>query len=131
MVKLFVSVPPDNCKNLPSKSAVTVLLSFLVRVRTPSPVLNEADVTKVLSPVLVTNPASLLKLYLYGYQNSIRSSRRLEHLTCCNLEVIWLIEGVRPTYKTIANFRQTNPQAFVKINVDFVMLCKELNLLGG
>lgn len=77
------------------------------------------------------SPAALLKLYLYGYLNQVRSSRRLEKEAHRNLEVIWLIEGLRPTYKTIANFRKDNAKAIKQINKDFILLCKDLKLFGG
>ncbi len=77
------------------------------------------------------NPLALLKLYLYGYLQGIRSSRKLEREAFRNLEVIWLIEGLRPTYKTIASFRKNNSSALKLVNRDFVLLCKELSLLGG
>ncbi|WP_262966637.1 transposase [Methylobacter psychrophilus] len=72
------------------------------------------------------NPAALLKLYLYGYFQGIRSSRKLEREASRNLEVIWLIEGLRPTYKTIADFRKVNGVALKAANRDFLLLCKEL-----
>ena len=50
------------------------------------------------------DPADLLKLYLYGYINQVRSSRRLEREACRNLELIWLLKSLRPGYRTIANF---------------------------
>src|SRR5687768_13157509 len=50
------------------------------------------------------HPADLLKLYLYGYLNRIRSSRRLEAEAGRNLELIWLLRGLRPDFKTIADF---------------------------
>jgi transposase len=77
------------------------------------------------------NPAALLKLYLYGYLQGIRSSRKLERETCRNLEVIWLVEGLLPTYKTIADFRKDNSAALKAANRDFLLLCKELSLFGG
>src|ERR1700704_4291484 len=49
------------------------------------------------------DPADLLKLYLYGYLNQVRSSRRLERAACRNLELIWLLRGLEPGYRTIAN----------------------------
>ena len=76
------------------------------------------------------DPHMLLKLYLYGYQQSIRSSRKLEQETHRNLEVIWLVEGLRPSYKTIADFRKENAKSLRQVNRDFVLLCKELSLLG-
>ena len=75
-------------------------------------------------------PAGLLKLYLYGYLHRIRSSRRLAAECVRNLEVIWLLEGLRPSYKTIADFRKDNLEALKRVNQDFVQLCKELNLFG-
>ncbi len=76
-------------------------------------------------------PEALLKLYLYGYQQGICSSRKLEKETHRNIEVMWLIEGIRPTYKTIANVRSHNSLALKAASRDFVLLCKELSLLGG
>ncbi|HEY8036093.1 MAG TPA: IS1182 family transposase [Methylobacter sp.] len=77
------------------------------------------------------DPAALLKLYLYGYLQGIRSSRKLEREASRNLEVMWLIEGLRPTYKTIADFRKANGVALKATNRDFLLLCKELALFGG
>jgi transposase len=77
------------------------------------------------------NPQAMLKLYLYGYLQGIRSSRKLESEAHRNLEVIWLIEGLRPSYKSIADFRKDNSGALKATNRDFILLCKELSLLGG
>ncbi|HVK56208.1 MAG TPA: IS1182 family transposase [Burkholderiales bacterium] len=76
-------------------------------------------------------PQALLKLYLYGYLMRIRSSRLLERETHRNLELIWLLEGLRPSHATIADFRKHNAKALKAANRDFVMLCKELDLYGG
>jgi transposase len=76
-------------------------------------------------------PEALLKLYLYGYLNKVRSSRRLENETYRNLEVIWLVEELRPSYKTIADFRKNNSVALTATNRDFVLLCKDWQLFGG
>ncbi|HHJ18480.1 MAG TPA: IS1182 family transposase [Gammaproteobacteria bacterium] len=76
-------------------------------------------------------PQGLLKLYLYGYLNRVRSSRRLEKEVHRNVEAIWLMEGLKPSYKTIANFRKENAEALRQVNKDFVILCKELELFGG
>ena len=77
------------------------------------------------------DPALLLKLYLYGYQHRVRSSRRLEAETRRNLEVIWLCQSASPSYKTIADFRKNNATALRAVNREFVLLCRELSLLGG
>ena len=76
------------------------------------------------------DPADLLKLYLYGYLNRIRSSRRLEAETHRNLEVIWLLRRLQPDFKTIADFRRDNREAFRQVFREFVRLCRELDLYG-
>jgi transposase len=76
------------------------------------------------------NPGDLLKLYVYGYLNRIRSSRRLEAETHRNLEVIWLLRRLQPDFKTIADFRKDNRDAFRRVFRDFVRLCRELDLYG-
>src|SRR6202045_2941374 len=77
------------------------------------------------------DPADLLKLYLYGYINQVRSSRRLEREACRNLELIWLLKNLRPGYRTIANFRKENWKALKAVNRGFVLLLRELDLVGG
>lgn len=77
------------------------------------------------------DPADLLKLYLYGYINQVRSSRRLEQEACRNLELIWLLKNLRPGYRTIANFRKVNWEALRAVNRSFVLLVRELGLVGG
>ena len=77
------------------------------------------------------HPSLLIKLYLYGYMNGIRSSRKLAREASRNLEVIWLVDNLRPSYKTIANFRKDNSAALKAINKDFILLCQQLNLFAG
>ena len=77
------------------------------------------------------NPSDLLKLYIYGYLNRIRSSRRLEVETHRNLEVIWLLRRLQPDFKTIADFRRDNRKAFRQVFRGFVSLCRELGLYGS
>ncbi|HSW35575.1 MAG TPA: IS1182 family transposase, partial [Candidatus Limnocylindrales bacterium] len=76
------------------------------------------------------DPRDILKLYLYGYMNRIRSSRRLESEAGRNLEVIWLTNKVKPDHKTIANFRKDNPRALKEVFRTFTLLCKEWNLFS-
>ena len=73
----------------------------------------------------------MLKLYLYGYQHGIRSSRKLEAETQRNLEVIWLVKGLRPSYKSIADFHKDHVRQLREVNRNFVLLCRELDLFGG
>jgi transposase len=77
------------------------------------------------------DPSDLLKLYLYGYINRIRSSRRLEREAGRNLELIWLLRNLKPGYRTIANFRKENWAALKAANRSFVLLMRELDLIGG
>lgn len=76
------------------------------------------------------HPKMHLKLYLYGYLNRTRSSRRLAAECRRNLEVMWLLEGQRPSYKAIADFRKDNLKAVMQVNQDFVQVCQELDLFG-
>ena len=75
-------------------------------------------------------PKDLLKLYIYGYFNRVRSSRRLEAETHRNIEVIWLLRHLKPDFKTIADFRSDNRNAFRPIFRQFVLLCRQLDLYG-
>jgi len=77
------------------------------------------------------HPADLLKLYLYGYLNRIRSSRRLEAEASRNLELMWLLRNVRPDFKTIADFRKDNRGAFKPLFKQFNLLCRKLELFGA
>lgn len=77
------------------------------------------------------HPADLLKLYLYGYLNRIRSSRRLEAEAARNLELLWLLRGLRPDFKTIADFRKDNRAAFKPLFKQFNLLCRKLGLFGA
>ena len=76
------------------------------------------------------DPSDLLKLYIYGYLNRVRSSRRLEGETHRNLEVIWLMRQLQPDFKTIADFRRENKTAFRQVFREFVVLCRSLDLFG-
>jgi len=76
------------------------------------------------------DPKDVLKLYLYGYMNRVRSSRNLETETKRNLEVIWLMKKLSPDHKTIARFRQNNPEALKNVFRHFVKTCMNLGLYG-
>ena len=77
------------------------------------------------------HPALLLKIYLYGYLNSIRSSRKLEREIKRNVEMMWLCAGLAPGYKTIANFRKDNPKVLKQLFREFVILCRSIDLIDG
>ena len=76
------------------------------------------------------HPATLLKLYLYGYLNRIQSSRRLEREAQRNLELIWLIRRLAPDFKTIADFRKDNGPPIRNVGREFIMLCRRLGLFS-
>src|ERR1700756_986992 len=75
-------------------------------------------------------PGDLLKLYIYGYLNRVRSSRRLEAEGNRNIELIWLLRGLKPDFKTIADFRRDNRAAFRSVFREFVVLCRRIDLFG-
>lgn len=77
------------------------------------------------------SPATHLKLYIWGYLNRVRSSRRLETETKRNLDLIWLLEGLTPGYHAISDFRKDNANSIKKVHREFVILCKSLNLFGS
>jgi transposase len=77
------------------------------------------------------NPRDLLALFIYGYLNRTRSSRRLEAETHRNLEVIWLMRKLRPDHKTIAQFRRVHGEALKRVCREFTLLCKDLELFGS
>jgi transposase len=76
------------------------------------------------------SPGDLLKLYVYGYLNQVRSSRRLAREALRNLEVMWLINRLTPSFKTIADFRKDHPQAIVGVCRSFITFCREQALFG-
>lgn len=77
------------------------------------------------------DPADMLKLYIYGYINRVRSSRRLQAETHRNIEAIWLLRHLKPNFRTIAAFRWVNRSAFRKVFREFVILCRQFDLFGG
>src|ERR1700736_6347252 len=76
------------------------------------------------------HPATLLKIYIYGYLNRVPSSRRLERECQRNIELIWLTGHLAPDFKTIADFRKDNGKAIREVCRTFVALCRELDLLS-
>ena len=76
------------------------------------------------------HPATLLKIYLYGYLSRIPSSRRLERETQRNIELIWLTGRLMPDFKTLADFRKDNGPAIQAACAQFVVLCRRLNLFS-
>ena len=76
------------------------------------------------------HPATLLKIYVYGYLNRVQSSRRLERECQRNIELVWLTGRLMPDFKTIADFRKDNGEAIGKVCREFVVLCRRLELFS-
>lgn len=77
------------------------------------------------------HPGDLLKLYLYGYQNRIRSSRALETECRRNIELMWLLKGLKPDHNTINRFRKDNPDAIRQVFRATVRTAQQFSLIGG
>ena len=77
------------------------------------------------------HPATMLKIYMYGYLNQVQSSRTLERECQRNLELIWLTGRLAPDFKTIADFRRDNGPAIRRVCTQFVVLCRNLHLLDA
>lgn len=76
------------------------------------------------------HPATLLKIYLYGYLNRIQSSRRLEQEARRNLELMWLVGRLAPDFKTLADFRAENAAAIKNVCREFIVLCRRWGLFS-
>jgi transposase len=77
------------------------------------------------------DPKDLIKLHLYGCLNHVRSSRKLERQCCINVEVMWIMRGLRPGFKTIADFRKDNVACIKPLFKEFVKFCMALGLYGA
>lgn len=77
------------------------------------------------------DPKAMLKLLVYGYSYGIQGSRKLERATHHNLSFIWLMGGLKPDHKTIAEFRRHNKEALKKVLKQCVRMCIELDLIAG
>ena len=77
------------------------------------------------------DPATMLKIYLYGYLNRIQSSRRLERETQRNVELMWLTHRLTPDFKTIADFRKDNGTGIKNVCRSFIELCRKLNMFSN
>lgn len=77
------------------------------------------------------HPSDLLKLYIYAYMNRYRSSRVIEQECKRNIELIWLIKGLKPDHNTISNFRKDNPKAIKQVFRNTVSIARNLDLIGG
>ena len=77
------------------------------------------------------HPSNLLKLFIYGYMNKVRSTRDMEKECHRNIEVMWLLKCLKPDHNTISNFRQDNEKAIKKVFRATVEIAKHFDLIGG
>jgi transposase len=77
------------------------------------------------------HPSDLLKLFIYGYLNRMRSSRTLEKECSRNIELMWLMKGLFPDHNTISNFRKDNPKAIRRVFRATVQMAQHFDLIGG
>lgn len=107
---------------------VRIIEAFVTRLDLPALGFETAEAKTTGRPGY--HPATLLKLYIYGYLNRIQSSRRLEREAQRNLELIWLCGRLTPDFKTIADFRKDNGPAIRRGCREFVVLCRQLDLFS-
>ena len=122
-------LPPCIEDYVPSHAPVRFIDAFVEGLDLKGLAFTHAEVAGTGRPPY--HPADLLKLYVYGYMNRIRSSRRLEAEAGRNLELIWLLQGLRPDFKTIADFRKDNRKAFPGVFKQFNLLCRAMGLFGA
>jgi transposase len=77
------------------------------------------------------DPRDLLKRYLYGYLQQVRSSRRLENECRRNVEVMWLLRGLVADHKSIAEFRRMHSEAVTQVGAELIRFARSLGLVGG
>lgn len=77
------------------------------------------------------DPGDMLRLYIWGYLNQVRSSRHLERACIRDLEALWLLRRLAPDYRTIAAFRHDNPEAIVAASAAFIQFCRDSGLITG
>ena len=122
--------PPCIDEYISADNAVRVIDAFVERLSLKELGLEERK-DKKRNGANAYDPKALMKLYIYGYSNRIRSSREMEKGTHRNLEVIWLMNDLRPDHWTINEFRKKHPEVLKHLFRDFHLICKGLGLIGG
>ncbi|WP_165678625.1 IS1182 family transposase [Metapseudomonas otitidis] len=121
--------PPSLEELVPEEHLVRVIEAYVARLDLQQLGFSKALPNKTGRPPYA--PSDLLKLYLYGYFQRIRSSRRLEAECRRNIEVMWLLGRLSPDFKTIADFRKDNGAAFQATCRAFVQFCRQVGLISG
>lgn len=120
---------PMNLEELVDKESIARIIDVLVDGMNLDELGFEISGSKRTGRPAYSTP-DLLKLYLYGYETGIRSSRKLEREVKRNIELMWLLKGLCPDHKTIAEFRRQNPDALVKAFHYFVGVIDGFGLIG-
>jgi len=126
--KQLALLPASVDEYVPEDHICRVIHAFIGQLDMSALGFKHAEATSTGSPPY--DPRMLLGLYLYGYLHRVRSSRRLEAETMRNVEVMWLLDGLRPDDKTISNFRKDNTHALREAFRAFVQMCRRLGLYG-
>jgi len=122
-------LPPSVDEYVPVEAPVRFIEAFVDNLDAQALGLSRATPAETGRPGY--DPRDLLKLYVYGYLQRVRSSRRLEAEAGRNLELIWLLRGLRPDFKTIADFRREHRARFKDVFREFNLLCRRLELFGA
>ena len=116
--------PPTLEELVPEDYLLRVIEAYVARLNIQMMDFSKAQPLKTGRPAY--DPADLLKLYLYGYFQRIRSSHRLKTECQRNIEVMWLLGRLAPNFKTIADFRKDNSAVFQVTCKAFVQFCLQL-----
>lgn len=114
---------------IPADHVCRVIEAFVGRVKMSELAFVRAEAAERGRPGY--DPRDLLKLYLYGYLQQVRSSRRLEAECKRNVEVMWLLRRLQPDHKSIAEFRRQNSEAITESCSQLVRLAREVGLVRG
>jgi transposase len=114
---------------IPSDHLCRVIEAFVARLKMAELGFVRAEPAETGRPGY--DPRDLLKLYLYGYLQQVRSSRRLEAECRRNVEVMWLLRRVQPDYKSIAEFRRMHSQAVMQAGAELVRVARSVGLVKG
>jgi transposase len=121
--------PPTLDELVPEDHLVRVIEAYVAKLGRQALGFARAQPSRTGRPAY--DPAGLLKLYLYSYFQRIRSSPRLETECQRNIEVMWLLGRLAPDFKTIADFRKDDSQAFSATCQTFVQFCRRVGLIAG
>jgi transposase len=121
--------PPTLDDLIPAHHVCRVIDAFVNRLEMAGLGFERADPAETGRPGY--DPRDLLKLYLYGYLQQVRSSRRLENECRRNVEVMWLLHRLVPDHKSIAEFRRMHSEAVTQAGAELIRFARSLGLIRG